>query len=142
MKPAPIAVVKKSFGNKQALLEKLLPLVDDLNQEGQDKLKSRLSSLPNKKLLRLYQVEQKVRERFGDRAKLIDFLVSARKTAGLTADDSFRTKLASFSKAQLLDMSRQSFGERPKKLTPEQRLAQKNGRKERERALRKLGKNA
>ncbi|MBI4818200.1 MAG: hypothetical protein HY791_18195 [Deltaproteobacteria bacterium] len=142
MKPAPAAVVNKTFGGKKALVEKLAPLVDDLAGEGPEKLKGRLSSLSNKKLLHLYQVEQKVRERFGDRTKLVEHLMSARKTAGLTADEIFRNKLATFSKARLLDLARQRLSDRPKKLTPEQKLASKNGRKERERALRKLGKKA
>jgi hypothetical protein len=136
MKKSPLQVVKDSFQSREALVEKLAGMVDDLAGDGN--VKSRLQGLSNGKLLRLYRVEQTVREKFGDREKLVDHIVSLRKKAGQTADDAYRAKLATYSKARLLDVTNQNVGERPAKLTPEQKLANKRGRKERERAASKL----
>jgi hypothetical protein len=140
MTASPLALVKEKFGGRSGLVDKLAGMVDDLHDEGADKVRSRLMSLSNAKLLRLYRTEQTVRERFGDRGKLVDHIVSARKTAGLTADDAFRTKLGTFSKGKLLDLARQNHGEAPAKQTPEQKLAAKRGKKARARALAKIGK--
>jgi hypothetical protein len=141
MRATPHQVVTKSFENRAALVAKLAELVDKQHGDTSvEDVKSRLMGLPNKKLLRLYQVEQKVRERFGDREKLVDHIIAKRKAAGLTADDTYRAKLDASSKARLLDIARQRHPDKPKKLTPEQRLARKNGRKQRARALQKLGK--
>jgi len=134
---SPLQVVTDSFGGREKLVAELAGMVDDLNGDGGD-LKARLSGLSNKKLLRLYQIEQKVRENYGDRAKLEDHIVEARAKAGLTADDNFRASLASHSKGRLLDLTRQEHGTRAEKQTPEQRLKSKRGRKQRERAQSKL----
>lgn len=138
MKPSPAQTVNKSFGGRAELVAKLVPMVDDLRSEGEDGLRSRLMALSNKKLLRLYKTEQKVRERYGDRDALVEQLVVRRKKAGLSADDAYRNKLEGFSKGQLLDEMRVKPPERAAKQTPEQRLASKRGKKQRERALSKL----
>lgn len=135
MRPTPLQVVKKSFQDRAGLVAKLAEMVD--RQRGDstvEEVKFRLMGLSNKKLLRLYEVEQKVREKFGDREKLLEHIVTVRKAAGLTADETFRQKLGTFSKARLLDLSRTRYGERPAKLTPEQKAAKRRGRKQKERA--------
>ena len=134
---SPLQQVKDS-GGREKLVSDLAGMVDDLHGEGSDSLKSRLSGLSNKKLVRLYQIENKVRENFGDRAKLVEHIVAARLEAGLTADENFKNSLASCSKGRLLDMTRQKFGARAAKQTPEQRMKSKRGRKQRERAQSKL----
>lgn len=143
MKSTPLQVVKKSFESREKLAATLAETVDKLNGDTTtEQVKSRLMGLSNKKLLRLYKVEQAVRERFGDREKLVAHIVSERKKGGLTADDAFLSKLAGFSKARLLDLTNQVHAPRAQKQTPEQRLAGKRGKKERARALSKLGKKA
>ncbi len=139
MRPTPLQEVQKSFESRTKLVETLAEMVD--RQQGDDSpeaVKSRLMRLSNRRLLRLYQVEQKVRERFGDRDKLVEHIVSARKTAGLTADAHFQSKLGSYSKARLLDLANMRLGKAKEKQTPEERLKKKRGRKTRERALSKL----
>ncbi len=136
MKPTPHQQVKKSFESRVALVEKLAEMVDKHHGDSsKDHVKSRLMALSNQKLLRLYRVEQKVRERFGDRDGIIKHIVDKRKAAGLTADDAYRAKLETFSKAQLLDMTRMRHADKPKKQTPQERLAKKHGRKQRARAM-------
>jgi hypothetical protein len=143
MKPTPSQLVKKNFESRAGLVDKLADMVDKQHGDSsKDNVKSRLMALPNKKLLRLYEVEQRVRERFGDKAGLIKHIMTKRTEAGLTADDALRTKLEGFTKKRLLDMTKQRHAARPKKQTAEQRLAGKHGRKERARAMEKVkGKN-
>jgi hypothetical protein len=135
MRPTPLAEVKKSFENKAKLVDQLAGIVDKTRGDTtNEQVRSRLMGLPNSKLLRLWKVEQKVREKFGDRDKLVAFIVSERKKAGVTADASFVAKLETFTKARLLDMAAQRHGTRPAKQTAEQKLRRKRGRKAKERA--------
>jgi hypothetical protein len=135
MRQTPFQEVKKSFEGRAKLVEQLAGMVDKQHGDSTpEQVKSRLMGLSYSKLLRLWKVEQKVRERFGDREKLIAAIVDARKKAGLTADDTFKKSLENHSKARLLDLSNMNHGERPKKLTPDQKMAKKRGRKTRERA--------
>lgn len=139
MRPTPMQTVKKNFESREKLAAELAGMVDPMHGDSStDETKARLMGLSNKKLLRLYQVEQKVRERFGDKSKLVDHIIDARKKAGHTADATYRAKLETYSKARLLDMTRMKYGERPTKQTPEQRLASKRGRKQKARAQSKM----
>ena len=135
---SPLQTIKSDFENRENIVSKLVEMVDDLHDEGAEGLKVRISRLSNKKLLRLYTIENKVREQYGDREKLIDHLIAARKEAGLTADDNYRRVLTGYSKGRLWTL-RDKVAPRAQKLTPEQRLKNKRGRKERERALSKIG---
>lgn len=135
MRATPLQTVKKSFEAKAKLVEQLVPMVDKQHGDTTDaEVKSRLSGLSNKKLLRLYKVEQKVRERFGDRAKLVQAIVDARVAAGLTADATFRAHLDGLPKTRLLDMANEKHGKRPAKMTAEQKARARRGRKAKERA--------
>lgn len=136
-KASPHQIVTEKFGGRSKLVDELAKSIDSLGDDDANTTRSRLMGLSNKKLLRLYGVEQKVRERFGDRAKLVQHIIDARKGAGHTADDAFQEKLKNYSKAQLLDMTRQGYGERPAKQTAEQRMKAKRGKKQRERAAAK-----
>lgn len=129
MKQTPLQIVNEQFGGRAELAQQLASMVDKMNgDESTDQVKSRLMGLSNPKLLRLYRIEQTVRERYGDKAKLIDAIVEARREAGLTADDELRAKLETFSKGRLLDMTRQKHGPRAEKLTAEQKQARKRGK--------------
>ncbi len=142
MRATPLQNVKKSFEGRANLAAKLAEMVDKQNGDTTtEQVKARLMGLSNQKLLRLYRVEQQVRERFGDKAKMVDTILAKRKEAGLTHDALLRTKLESYTKAHLLDLTRQNYAPAEKKLTPEQKLATKKG-KTRQRVLAKLGKKA
>lgn len=142
MRLSPLAQVKKNFGSREKLVEQLLATADAPKGGAKTETKSALMGLSNQKLLRLWKIEQTVRERFGDREKLIKHIVEVRQKAGLTADANFLAKIQGYSKGRLLDLSKEKVGERPKKQTAEEKLAKKRGRKARERALTKLGKKA
>lgn len=138
MRKTPLQTVNDKFGGREKLVGELVGMVDKMNGDDSDaKVRSRLMGLSNKKLIRLYAVEQKVREKFGDKAKLVSHILDARKKAGFTADDSYKAKLETFSKARLLDMTRMNLPEPAQKLTPEQRMATKRGKKQRARAMAK-----
>lgn len=141
MASTPHQSVKKNFESRAKLVDQLVGMVDKQHGDSSnEQVKARLMGLPNKKLLRLYQVEQKVREKFGSREKMVEHIVSARKKAGLSADAAFKAILDGYTKARLLDMTKMTYAAAAKKQTPEQRLAKKRGRKARERALSKLKK--
>lgn len=141
MRPSPLQTVKDKFGGRAKLVEQLASSVDKQHgDETTDATKARLMGLSNAKLLRLYRVEQQVRERFGDRGKLVQSILDARQKAGLPTDAAFKGTLEKATKARLLDMTKQNLGAKPAKLTPEQKLANKRGKKARARALKKLGK--
>lgn len=130
MKQTPLQIVKEKFGSRADLAKQLASMVDKQHgDESTDQVKSRLMGLSNPKLLRLYAAEQKVREQYGDKAKLVAHILDTRKAAGHTADDSLKAKLETYSKARLLDMSRQKFGAKPEKLSAEQKQAKKKGKK-------------
>ncbi|MCB9647028.1 MAG: hypothetical protein H6730_10605 [Deltaproteobacteria bacterium] len=140
MKKSPMQTVKDKFGGRADLVAKLVPMVDKMHgDDSDDAVRSRLMGLTNQKLLRLYAVEQKVRERFGDKDKLVQHILDARKTAGHTADETYKAKISGYSKAKLLDLSKQNLGPRQVKLTPEQRMAAKRGKKQIARAKAKIG---
>jgi len=135
MAKTPLQTVQDQFGGREALVGQLADMVDKQHGDASDEeVKSRLMRLSNQKLLRLYKVEQKVRERFGGRDELVTHIIDRRKKAGLTADDAYRTKIETFTKAQLLDLTRENMPEPQQKLTAEERMKRKRGKKQRERA--------
>lgn len=135
MKPTPLQIVNERFGGRAELAKQLASLVDKHHgDETEAEVRSRLMGLSNPKLLRLFTVEQKVRERYGDKDKLVDHIVATRQAAGHTADDAYRAKISAFTKAKLLDMTRQKYGPKPEKLSPEEKQAKKRGRKARKSA--------
>ena len=138
MPASPKATVEAKFKDRSKLVDQLADMVDDLHDDGKAGVRSRLAGLSNKKLLRLYKIEQAVRERYGDREKLIEAIVATRKKAGLTANDHYRESISGYSKGRLLDLTRHKPGDAATKQTPEQRLKSKRGRKQRERAQSKL----
>ena len=137
MKKTPLQTVNDSFGSREKLVDQLASTADDASSGASTK--STLMGLSNAKLLRLARIEETVRQRFGDKDKLIAHIVDVRKKAGHTADADYEAKLQTYSKGRLLDMTRMRLGEKSEKLTDEQRMARKRGRKQRERALAKKG---
>jgi hypothetical protein len=137
MKKTPLQTVNDSFGSREKLVDQLASTADDPSSGASTK--STLMGLSNAKLLRLARIEETVRQRFGDKDKLIAHIVDVRKKAGHTADADYEAKLRTYSKGRLLDMTRMRLGEKSEKLTDEQRMARKRGRKQRERALAKKG---
>lgn len=139
MRLSPLQKVNKQFGDRKELINQLLPLVDRRDGDTDASVRSRLGGLSNGRLLRLWDVEQQLRERFGSREALVDKLVEARKAAGHTSIDAVRAKLSGYSKARLLDLTRQKLAPAPQKLSSEQRIKARRG-KARARAVQAAGK--
>lgn len=96
----PNQTVKAEYGGKEALVEKLSPLLDRNAEESESDFKDRLSRVSNKKLLRLLEREELLREKFGSREGLVDAIV-ARRTDG-KGDADLRRKLLGLSTGRLL----------------------------------------
>ena len=96
---APLHTVKTQFGSKEDLVNKLAPLLDKQAEEDEAQFKDRLMRVSNRKLLRLLQRENEVRERFGSREKLVDTVVGLK-----SGDAAYRVKALSLSNGRLLSM--------------------------------------
>lgn len=96
---SPLHTVKTEFGSKEALVEKLTPLLDRDADESEEEFKDRLLRVSNRKLLRLWSREQDLRSRFGSRESLVDQIV---EMTGGDADN--RRKLLEKSTGQLLSL--------------------------------------
>lgn len=96
----PSQIVKDQYGGKEALVEKLAPLLDRGEDESEADFKDRLSRVSNKKLLRLLEREELLRDRFGSREALVDAIVES-KTGG-KGDADLRRKLLGLSTGRLL----------------------------------------
>jgi|SRR5690625_288234 len=108
MKKSPLQQVRDQFGSKEALVEKLLPLVDRFDSEESDEeFARRLGTASNKQLLRMWNTETLVKEKFGSRDALLDAVVKAK--FGKENPD-YRTALSRLSKARLVDLHRQLNG--------------------------------
>jgi len=96
---SPLHTVKKDFGSKDALVDKLMPLLDRDADESEEEFKDRLMRVSNRKLLRLWSREQDLRSRFGSREALVDQIV---EMTGGDADN--RRKLLDQGTGQLLSI--------------------------------------
>ncbi len=106
---SPLLTVKKQFpatrreDSKEALVEKLLPILDRDPDESEGEFKDRLMRVSNKKLLRLQAREETLRTRFNSRERLVDEIVKLK----MGRDDAdYRHKLQSMKTGRLLDLHR------------------------------------
>ncbi|MCA9670737.1 MAG: hypothetical protein KC503_34310 [Myxococcales bacterium] len=97
-KKTPLQQVKDLHGGKEKLVDKLAGMVE-LDGESKDDFKERLLAAPNSKLLRLHSIATEIRERFGDKAKLVDSLLGLQNKS---KDVDYRDKLLTLSPTQLL----------------------------------------
>jgi hypothetical protein len=97
----PMARVKERFGSKEDLVK---TLVDPLAAGDEDTgaLRERLLRASNQQLLRLARVVATVKERYGDRDKLI---ATIGKAQNKTKDQDYLAKLQTLSLPRLLDLA-------------------------------------
>lgn len=102
----PAIIVREKFGSKEALVGEVKKIFDKTDIFV-DKLSPHkpLEFVSNKKLLRLYEMAQEVKERFGSRKKLVEQYF---KISGETVSDKRREKLMSMTLGRLLDMYRRA----------------------------------
>ena len=104
MKKSPLAQVNEQFGSKEKLVDSLLALPDAVVErpagDDKDAFRHRMLTAANSKLLRLHRVGQKVSERWGTKAKLVDAILDLRRRS---KDGDYRTKLNSLPLGKLFD---------------------------------------
>lgn len=100
-KMSPLQKVKTEFGTKNALADKLLPLLDRPEGDDEAAFAKRIRTSSNKQLLRLWDAQQRLKTEFGTKEALCDAIVKF-KFGGANAD--YRNKLATYAVTRLLDL--------------------------------------
>ena len=103
---SPLQTVKSQYGNKAALVDKLLPLLDRASEESEVQFKDRLSRVSNAKLLRLLARVDTVKSKFGSREALVDKIVTTETGGRVDAD--LRNSLLTQSTGRLIDRMRRT----------------------------------
>ena len=98
----PAGRVKGAHGSKDDLVKKIVEPLAAADQDT-DALADRLRKASNAQLLRLLKVVETVKEKYGDKDKLIATLG---KLLGKAKDKDYLAKLGTFSLPRLLDMVR------------------------------------
>ena len=101
-KETPLQAVKRLYGSKEKLIDKLVDLARDPDEDAGG-VKERLATVSNRKLLRLADVNKRVKDKYGSREKLVDALG---KSLGKAKDADYLSSLGAISTARLLDMAR------------------------------------
>ena len=105
MNKSPAALVKQHFGDKAKLVAALGPLTnDDLWVPRVNETKG-LARVPNAKLLRLFNVLSAVKEKFGNRFKLVDAICEIEKR---TKDEGYKKRLLAYPVPRLFDLYQSS----------------------------------
>ena len=101
MNKSPAATVKEQFGDKAKLVAALGPLTNDdlwVNRVNEAKGLARVS---NAKLLKLFNVLSAVKDKFGNRFKLVDAICEIEKRA---KDDGYKKRLLAYPVPRLYDL--------------------------------------
>ena len=99
-KLTPLQEVREKFGSKEALADKLLPLLERDENEEEEDLQHRLRTASNKQLLRLLKVHETLKEKYGTKEDLVNKLVLDKFPKG---NDLYREKLMKSTPSRLLD---------------------------------------
>jgi hypothetical protein len=97
----PRARVAEQHGSKAALAKAIASVIVRANEDAGE-VESRLKTASNAQLLRLSRATQTLKEKFGNREKLIATIGAAAKKA---KDKDYLAKLDSYSLPQLLDLA-------------------------------------
>jgi hypothetical protein len=102
-KKSPLARTKDEHESKEKLVDRLLGLLGSISKTDDDKesLKAKLLAASNKKLLRLHEVSNEIKSKYGSIDKLAEAVGT---TLGRAKDAPFVDKLKSYSPARLLDL--------------------------------------
>ena len=94
--------MKRLYQSKDKLIEKVIDIAREADEE-KDEVVERLSTVSNKKLLRLAEVGKVVKDKYGGSK---DKLVAAVSQAvGKAKDKDYVARLSSYSAARLLDLA-------------------------------------
>jgi hypothetical protein len=106
-KLTPVQQQQEQHGGKEKLVDKLVSLLGSIQKSDEDKdtIKTRLLAASNKKLLRLLEVGNSIKDKFGSIEKLAE---ETARAAGRAKDAPYIAKLKTFAPARLLDLFRVS----------------------------------
>lgn len=101
-KETPLATVKRLYGTKDKLIDATIKALKGVGEDD-DQLDERLAGKPNSKLLRLIDAANTIKERYGNKEKMVAALLTA---TGKVKDSDFAGKLSSYTLPRLLDLTR------------------------------------
>jgi hypothetical protein len=104
-KKSPLGRTEADHESKEKLVDKLVGLLGNIttSDENKDDIKARLLAASNKKLLRLFEVGNEIKSKFGSVDKAAEALA---KTLGRQKDADYIKKLKTYAPARLLDLYR------------------------------------
>jgi len=105
-KLSPAQLVKQDFGSKKELAAKVMPLIERKADETEEEFKSKIETLSNKKLLKLYRVGTEVSEKFQTKDALVEAVYKTAHPDSGKIDNDYLNKLKTFSLGRLLDMNK------------------------------------
>jgi hypothetical protein len=102
-KKSPLARQKDEHESKEKLVDRVISLLGSITKADEDKdsLKARLLAASNKKLLRLHDVSNEIKSKYGSIEKLAEAVGAA---LGRAKDSPYIEKLKTYSPARLLDL--------------------------------------
>lgn len=103
-KLSPLQRVHEEFGSKEQLAKKVVEILDVPEDEDQADFEHRISTLSNRKLLRLWKAHEAVESKYGSKSELIEKITKARFNG---QNDDYAAKLEGFHLPKLLDLARQ-----------------------------------
>jgi hypothetical protein len=99
-KETPLQAVKRLYQSKDKLIDKVVDVARGADEDIAE-VKERLATVSNKKLLRLAEVGNAVKEKYGSKDKLVAALTQA---VGKAKDADYAARLGRYSTTRLLDM--------------------------------------
>ena len=102
---SPFKTMKDKHGEKESLVDRLLGVVD-LGGLDKDAMKTKLLAASNKKLLRLLDVANEIKQKYGSTEQLAE---AAAKALGKAKDQTYVARLTAMAKstpARVLDLLR------------------------------------
>lgn len=105
MSQSPLQKVRKQYGSKESLAKKVVEILDKPEGEETEAFEHRVSTMSNRKLLRLIESHEALTTKYGSKSSLVEAIVTARFPGG-NAD--YAAKLEGYSVPRLLDLARQA----------------------------------
>ena len=103
IKQNPIERVKREFQSKEDLVDRLVDRLERGEDETTEDFRTRLRTVSNRKLLRLWDIANRLDAEFGNKEALVDALVGLKFTHG-RGDADYRKKLMTHKASRLLDL--------------------------------------
>ena len=103
-KKSPYQRVQEEHGSKEKLVEKVLGILERPEDEEKEDFDHRISTMSNRKLLRLLEANETVSGKWGSKDALVDAITKARFPGG---NVDYAAKLSTFSLPKLIEFARQ-----------------------------------